>query len=463
MISNNTNPTTENHLRPNGFHPSVKKIVIPRIEPKTRSTFFTFTNTSIKTEDDPILRFIPYIPGASGFINLTEFKNTGFIEKCYSYDKEVVKGTLPKKLDVWDRSSFREECVKDDGLRIMRRIFCNVCFIFGCRWHSKTEGICIKPVGFEKNPTNAFVEARDICGDICKKMKITCKESTKEELDFNAYNALYEACMESQGYECIASLLFYFRYKKYIPCTKIKDSCAIPPGRHKYLIESKSKNNVDFNVFFTPCDHSGNCTKENGCVCISNKTNCEMSCLCAGCKNFFIGCRCSSACDNKCRCRQAMRECIQTCSCNQCGNRDIQLGKKSPIYVSSSKIEGYGLFAKEKISKGKFIIEYVGEIISNEEAERRGTFYDLKGCSYLFDLYSREGVPLYVIDSRFIGNESRFINHSKKNSNLNALVLLVNGIRRIGFYASRDIDKNEELFFDYKYSEKHKKKHGIKD
>lgn len=139
------------------------------------------------------------------------------------------------------------------------------------------------------------------------------------------------------------------------------------------------------------------------------------------------------------------------------------MGRAEPTFVAPSSVEGYGLFAKEKILRGKFVIEYVGEIISNEEAERRGAFYDLRGCSYLFDLYIRGVIPFYVIDSRFIGNRSRFINHSKKNPNLNVSILLVNGVRRIGFYASKDIDKDEELFFDYGYSEEHKKKHGIID
>lgn len=31
-------------------------------------------------------------------------------------------------------------------------------------------------------------------------------------------------------------------------------------------------------------------------------------------------------------------------------------------------------------------MEYVGEVITSEEAERRGQFYDNKGITYLFDL-----------------------------------------------------------------------------
>ncbi len=40
----------------------------------------------------------------------------------------------------------------------------------------------------------------------------------------------------------------------------------------------------------------------------------------------------------------------------------------------------------ENIKRGTFIVEYVGEVITNEEAERRGKVYDSVGMTYLFDL-----------------------------------------------------------------------------
>jgi SET domain-containing protein len=67
--------------------------------------------------------------------------------------------------------------------------------------------------------------------------------------------------------------------------------------------------------------------------------------------------------------------------------------------MGRSAIAGWGLFAGEKIKAGQFLgvphpiknrmltgQEYKGEIIGNEESERRGLLYDKKGVSFLFTL-----------------------------------------------------------------------------
>lgn len=57
------------------------------------------------------------------------------------------------------------------------------------------------------------------------------------------------------------------------------------------------------------------------------------------------------------------------------------------IYVAPSTIAGHGLFLGESAKKDEFIVEYVGERITHNEAERRGAIYDLKKCSYLFSKF----------------------------------------------------------------------------
>ena len=55
----------------------------------------------------------------------------------------------------------------------------------------------------------------------------------------------------------------------------------------------------------------------------------------------------------------------------------------------------------EKIKKGSFVVQYVGEVITSEEAERRGKDYDAAGRTYLFDLDFNSGDdnPYTVSDS----------------------------------------------------------------
>ena len=55
-------------------------------------------------------------------------------------------------------------------------------------------------------------------------------------------------------------------------------------------------------------------------------------------------------------------------------------------------MSGWGAFAKYAIDKNAFVGEYIGELISHDEAERRGKVYDHIQCSYLFDLNNEYSV-----------------------------------------------------------------------
>mmetsp|Transcript_27443 Transcript_27443/g.43347 ORF Transcript_27443/g.43347 Transcript_27443/m.43347 type:complete len:157 (-) Transcript_27443:60-530(-) len=125
------------------------------------------------------------------------------------------------------------------------------------------------------------------------------------------------------------------------------------------------------------------------------------------------------------------------------------MGRHSHLLIAESKIKqaGWGLFTKHAMKKGDFVHEYVGEIISQEEAERRGVIYDKLNMSYLFNLSSD-----LVVDSTRKGNKARYANHSS-TPNIEPKTIHVNGDMRIGFYAKHDIDAQSELFFDYRYDD----------
>ena len=112
--------------------------------------------------------------------------------------------------------------------------------------------------------------------------------------------------------------------------------------------------------------------------------------------------------------------------------------------VRRSAIHGSGAFALRKIPRRTWIVQYTGEIITNEEADRR---YDdaamAQHHTFLFVL-DRDN----CIDAAVGGNESRYINHSCAP---NCEALHAEGLREIWIVAMRTIEAGEELTYDYGY------------
>ena len=125
---------------------------------------------------------------------------------------------------------------------------------------------------------------------------------------------------------------------------------------------------------------------------------------------------------------------------------NIHLNKISKTCLGRSLIcESLGAFALEDIEKDSYICEYLGEILTKEETDRRTLFNDLFGLNYLFSLND-----LNDIDAYRIGNEMRYVNHSAYGyENCYARGIYSRGEKRIVLYAKRDILRGEELFFDY--------------
>ncbi|KAI5804187.1 hypothetical protein DFH27DRAFT_610221 [Peziza echinospora] len=121
--------------------------------------------------------------------------------------------------------------------------------------------------------------------------------------------------------------------------------------------------------------------------------------------------------------------------------------RKKPVKFARSAIHNWGLYAMENISANDMIIEYVGEIVRQQVADMREKKY-LKqgiGSSYLFRIDENT-----VIDATKKGGIARFINHSC-TPNCTAKIIKVEGSKRIVIYALRDIAREEELTYDYKF------------
>jgi len=93
---------------------------------------------------------------------------------------------------------------------------------------------------------------------------------------------------------------------------------------------------------------------------------------------------------------------------------------------------GLGLFALRPIAAGRRIIEFVGRVITEEEADR-------KGGKYLFDLGDGR-----AIDGSGRANLARYVNHSCR-PNAEAFV----SGRRIWIWSKHAIRAGEEITINY--------------
>ena len=108
------------------------------------------------------------------------------------------------------------------------------------------------------------------------------------------------------------------------------------------------------------------------------------------------------------------------------------------IAVRRSNIHGRGVFALTKIRKGERVIEYTGERVSHDEADRR---YPADDSTHTMLFIVDDNI---VIDATRIGSSARWINHSCRPN-----CESVDDEGRIYIEAVRDIPPGEELTYDY--------------
>lgn len=111
-------------------------------------------------------------------------------------------------------------------------------------------------------------------------------------------------------------------------------------------------------------------------------------------------------------------------------------------------LAGLGLFAGEDIKKGEIIIEYIGNILNKEEADKRVT------SQYLFEVNRNK-----TIDGTPRWNTARYANHSCVP---NAESDIKKG--RVFVIAIKNIKDGEEIVYDYgeEFCEEHIKPHGCR-
>ncbi|CAD0097771.1 unnamed protein product, partial [Aureobasidium mustum] len=161
--------------------------------------------------------------------------------------------------------------------------------------------------------------------------------------------------------------------------------------------------------------------------------------------------------------RNPIYECNELCRCGpNCKNRLVQKGRKVPLEIFKTRGRGFGLRCPIDLKRGQYIDRYLGELITDGEADAREASGVFDKASYMFSLDKHaedEDIPgalhksdCYVADGEKMGGPTRFINHSC-DPNCRLFTVSYNRFDRqiydLAFFALKNISAGEELTFDY--------------
>lgn len=138
-------------------------------------------------------------------------------------------------------------------------------------------------------------------------------------------------------------------------------------------------------------------------------------------------------------------------------DRLVSRDREERLRFDKSLIHGWGVFAEEAINAGDMIIEYRGELIGNAVADKRELEYERAkiGSDYMFRIDE-----FWVCDATKLGNVARFINASCC-PNCYTKIITANETKRIVIFAKKNIQRGEELCYDYKFQMEHEKEKRI--
>ncbi|KAI9717998.1 MAG: hypothetical protein M1828_006988 [Chrysothrix sp. TS-e1954] len=170
----------------------------------------------------------------------------------------------------------------------------------------------------------------------------------------------------------------------------------------------------------------------------------------------FCRCKKSTGCDDKCQNRAMSYECDENnCSlgADYCDNRPFaelkrrrEAGRNYDIGVEvyPTPHKGHGVRACRSFEPNQVIVEYAGEIITQEECERRmNDEYKDNECYYLMEFDQN-----MIIDATR-GTMARFVNHSC-DPNCEMTKWIVSGKPRMALFAGPNgVMTGEELTYDY--------------
>ncbi|XP_067277872.1 histone-lysine N-methyltransferase set-1-like isoform X3 [Pseudorasbora parva] len=115
-------------------------------------------------------------------------------------------------------------------------------------------------------------------------------------------------------------------------------------------------------------------------------------------------------------------------------------------FIYSNK--GRGVFARMSIDKGCFILEYRGELLSQEESQTRQNIYTDSENAFLFD-FNWGGRQWCIDASEEDGSLGRLVNDNHKTPNCKVKKIVIEGKPHLCLFSVKDIAPGEELTYNY--------------
>ncbi|XP_061784080.1 lysine methyltransferase 5Ab isoform X1 [Nerophis lumbriciformis] len=127
----------------------------------------------------------------------------------------------------------------------------------------------------------------------------------------------------------------------------------------------------------------------------------------------------------------------------------IKNGVEEGMQVRVIEGKGRGVFATRVFTKGDFVVEYHGDLLELTEAKLREGRYAQDPQTGCYMYYFQYNTKTYCVDATIETSRlGRLINHSKAG-NCHTKLHAIDGVPHLILVASRDIQANEELLYDY--------------
>jgi len=344
----------------------------------------------------------PRKPPAGVFVPTVEMPSLQLKKKVDETNVKKVKIIKPEKENPIGKLKKRKKCINRTGFPVKKKKKKRTDLII-------SDDISIKHKSIEPRSKSEQIEItperRSIRAVVLNKLKDK-KKDEKEDSD--------------------ASSVSLPKKIKTDPIIEVKPQKKKPDKKHS--IQSWNYRKLKTNVYY---DFKPICTYEaQSCNCVvpTEGKGCTDDCI-----NRMIFVECSP----------------ELCPCKEkCSNQRLQTQQWAPGLVKfMTEEKGWGIKTTEEVKSGELLLEYVGEVVSEQ------TFKDRMTSIYKNDVhhYCLKLDGGSVIDGHRMGGEARFVNHSCE-PNCEMQKWSVNGLFRMALFALRKIQHDEELCYDYNFS-----------